>query len=342
MATAERALAYLKQLRTPPAPRNFELLFNYVAGHNPELNAALRRAILAHAGLSEIDADRLLRAYVPQYRLDEKVEEVGDELSAELASIVADIQHAARSTGDLGKSLQALMAHLGQASSAEQIKLVVGALVVAARAMAENSLKLEARIAQSKHLIQDLHQDLEALRAESLTDELTGIPNRKRFGQLLKMETLEADESGDPLCLAIVDVDNFKRVNDRFGHQTGDQVLRLVAQTLRRHMRPGDHAARYGGEEFALLLPRTGLREAVRITEQIRKAVGSREIIKRSSRQCIGLLTLSIGVTPYRLGETPDCFIGRADRCLYDAKQRGRDRVECGLREALPMAGRAA
>jgi diguanylate cyclase len=328
VATAERALAYLKQLRVPPAPRHFELLFAYAAGHNQALNAALRNTVLTHGGLPEPELERLLKTHLAHHRLNEKVGEVSADVTAELGKVVHNIEAALRSTGDFSQSLEALVPQLGHALSAGELKTVVETLVAATRHLAENSRELEKRITVSKQLIQDLHQDLEAVRADSLTDELTGIANRKRFGQVLKMEAFEAKESGDPLCLALADVDNFKRLNDSFGHQAGDQVLRLIAQTLKHNIRSGAHACRYGGEEFALLLPKTELLDAVGLANTICTTVRARELVKKSRAQSLGHITLSIGVAAYRSGESEDAFVQRADECLYLAKQRGRDRVE--------------
>jgi diguanylate cyclase len=328
VATAERALAYLKQLRVPPSPRHFELLFAYAAGHNQELNAALRKTVLTHGGLPEPELQRLLKAHIAHHRLNEKVGEVSADVAAELGEIEQNIDAALRSTGDFGQSLEAPVPQLGRTLSASELKTVVETLAAATGHIAENCRELERRIAASKKLIQELHQDLEAVRAESLTDELTGMANRKRFGQVLKMEAFEAAESGDPLCLALADVDNFKRLNDSFGHQAGDQVLRLVAQMFSQAIKTGAHACRYGGEEFALLLPKTGLPDAVVIANTIRTRVRARELVKRSRAQSLGRITLSIGVTAYRPGESEDAFVQRADECLYLAKQRGRDRVE--------------
>jgi diguanylate cyclase len=260
--------------------------------------------------------------------LDEKVETVSAEVSAELGEIVHNIDDALRSTGNFGLSLEALMPLLGGAAlAASDLKMVVEALAEATKHVAEHSRALERRITASKAVIQDLHQDLETIRAESLTDDMTGLANRRRFGQVLKMEAFEARESGNPLCLALADVDNFKRLNDSFGHQAGDRALRVVAQMFQHSIKTGAHACRYGGEEFALVLPRTELASAVALTNTIRWTVKERELVKKL-RGHLGHVTLSIGVAVYRPGEPVDDFVHRADAYLYAAKQRGRDRVE--------------
>jgi diguanylate cyclase len=291
VVNAERTVAYLQQLNLPPNNEPPSILTTHL-------------------------------------KLDEKVDTVSAEVSAELGEIVHNIDDALRSTGNFGLSLEALMPHLGGGLSARDLKMVVEALVDATKHVAEQSRALERRIAASKAVIQDLHQDLETVRAESLTDEMTGLANRRRFGQVLKMEAFEARETGDPLCLALADVDNFKRLNDSFGHQAGDRALRVVAQMFQRSIKTGAHACRYGGEEFALVLPRTELADAVALANNIRWTVKERELVKKLRGQPLGYVTLSIGVAAYRPGEPVDDLVHRADAYLYAAKQRGRDRVE--------------
>jgi diguanylate cyclase len=123
------------------------------------------------------------------------------------------------------------------------------------------------------------------------------------------------------------DVDHFKKFNDTWGHATGDQVLRLVAQCFKATVKGRDTAARFGGEEFVVILPATALKNAERVAENIRKAVESKKIVKRSTGETLGSITLSIGVSQYVKGEDPAETINRADACLYAAKRGGRNRV---------------
>ncbi len=125
----------------------------------------------------------------------------------------------------------------------------------------------------------------------------------------------------------LLDIDHFKRFNDTWGHQTGDQVLRLVAMTLKSNIKGKDIAARYGGEEFAAVLPETDLEGATIVADNIRKAVQAKELLKRSTSEKLGRVTASFGVAMLRPDDTPSTLIERADRCLYAAKRTGRNRV---------------
>jgi diguanylate cyclase len=127
----------------------------------------------------------------------------------------------------------------------------------------------------------------------------------------------------------MVDIDHFKAFNDNFGHLTGDQVLRLVALCIKENVKGLDIAARYGGEEFAVILPNTALRQALTVGEHIRRAVMMKELMKRSTGESLGRVSISAGIALHRRGETMQSFLGRADACLYSAKRTGRDKVVC-------------
>ena len=133
--------------------------------------------------------------------------------------------------------------------------------------------------------------------------------------------------SGEPLSLVLIDIDHFKRVNDTWGHQTGDQVLRLVAATLTASIRAGDFVARYGGEEFGVIMPVTGAAAAFDLADRVRKAFEGRQIVARNTGKTIGGVTISAGGACYDPGERLSDWIERAVQALYAAKKTGRNRV---------------
>ena len=173
------------------------------------------------------------------------------------------------------------------------------------------------------------------MRTESLTDPLTTLANRKFFDAALAKGIAEAKEKNEPLSLLMVDIDHFKSFNDQYGHLTGDQVLRLVAISVKQNVKGRDTAARYGGEEFVIALPNTALQSAITVADHIRRAVMTKELIRRSSGERLGRVTISIGAAVLHPADTPQLLIDRADKCLYAAKRHGRNRVIC---EADPEA----
>ncbi len=176
--------------------------------------------------------------------------------------------------------------------------------------------------------------NLERLKRQGLTDTLTAINNRRFFDQRLKEETDAAGRSGKPLSCMLLDVDHFKRVNDTYGHQVGDLVLREVAAIIRAQLRGSDVLSRYGGEEFSALLANTDTEEAEEVAERIRRSVEER-VFNPSDLDPFNT-TISIGVATLKAAPDTklekgggDRLIGQADRMLYDAKANGRNQVRC-------------
>ncbi len=164
-----------------------------------------------------------------------------------------------------------------------------------------------------------------AVKALSLTDALTGLPNRRATERALASVVAVAERTGSPFAVAIADIDNFKSINDRFGHDAGDFVLKTVARAIRDALRPGDHAGRWGGEEFLVVLPSTGLEDAARAIERIRRGVERKRVEWAGGRLAA---TLSAGVSAYpELVGNAGTAIQSADAALYKAKHGGRNAV---------------
>lgn len=144
-----------------------------------------------------------------------------------------------------------------------------------------------------------------------MTDPLTQLANRKDFDSTLDKAIADAAEKIEPLSLLLTDIDHFKAFNDSFGHLTGDQVLRLVAMSVKHNVKGKDTAARYGGEEFAVVLPNTNLRSATTVADHIRRAVMAKELMKRSTGEQLGRVTISIGVATLRKDDTAQSLNGR-------------------------------
>ena len=163
---------------------------------------------------------------------------------------------------------------------------------------------------------------LEEQRARLLRDSLTQLPNREAWDDRLGQEYLRWQRYQRPLALLVGDVDRFKHINDSYGHQAGDKVLRIIARTIAGRVRKTDFVARYGGEEFVFLLPETDEAAALSIAEALRQAVEQCPFHFREERLSI---TMSFGLSSFREGDSPSSVFERADRALYQAKQSGRN-----------------
>jgi len=163
-------------------------------------------------------------------------------------------------------------------------------------------------------------------RERASRDGLTGLYNRREFDRLLQSAVAREDRQDGRFALLLLDIDHFKRLNDTWGHPSGDGALRNTARLLERHLRKGDHAARYGGEEFAAILPGADEKGARLLAERIRKAVSEAEVEMAPGQNARVTVSLGVGVWPDD-GREPEALLAAADRALYAAKQGGRDRV---------------
>jgi diguanylate cyclase (GGDEF)-like protein len=172
------------------------------------------------------------------------------------------------------------------------------------------------------------------LRRQATEDELTGLANHRRFKEIVADEAVRAGRTGQPLSLLLLDIDDFKAVNDTFGHQQGDAVLREVGRAVRELCRRTDEPARYGGEELAVVLPDTAGEGAYILAEELRSAVARLDVLPDGAGRPV---TVSIGVaTLTGTAQTPLELIGAADAALYDAKRTGKNR---SVRAAMPAPG---
>jgi diguanylate cyclase len=186
---------------------------------------------------------------------------------------------------------------------------------------------LATRVATMEQEAQGFRVHLEEQRQKALIDPLTSLPNRAAWGERLEKEVGLWQKNKNELLLAMLDLDHFKRINDNYGHLAGDKVLKIIANELRKRLRPGDFIARFGGEEFVLLIPNTPVREGMALLEKLRKAIEACPFHFKGEPVTI---TVSMGLTAFRAGERNESVLQRADQALYRAKDEGRNRIEQG------------
>lgn len=184
---------------------------------------------------------------------------------------------------------------------------------------------LRLRIDELERETSQLRQSLQVEQQLAATDPLTRIPNRLAYEQEVQLEFNRWQRFRRPVALAVWDIDEFKTINDRFGHKAGDKVLFAVAQVLRKQLRSTDFVARVGGEEFVMLLPGADMAQARRLCDELRRKVSALGFHFGGTPVKI---TCSVGLSDVRIEDTPDSVFERADAALYRAKQAGRDRVE--------------
>lgn len=315
----------LEQYRIPPTPDLYKLVYDYVTDRNDIPKGEVEKALNGGAD----DLLGLFRKYSENQGIpdDGAVSETSQKISQKVEEILLTLASHSDSTGGFSDALTKFSGDLQGDRGAVTVEQLVHDIMVETHAMRDRTQQLETELQASASAIDELQSSLNQVREEASTDPLTRIANRLKFDRTLTDEMTRAPERDKPLCLVMCDVDNFKTFNDTFGHQMGDQVLRMVGATLEDNTKGQDLAARYGGEEFSLVLPDTELDNAIHLANTIREAIAGKRLIRKKTGEEISRVTVSFGAAIYRPGEAAAELIDRADEALYHAKQSGRNQV---------------
>ena len=324
---ADRVVAAMRMHSFPSYPRAFEVWYAHLLGAVPALSVELQHALVGGGSVGATVIDDFYNRYLGTEHFAEKANRTSSQILDEIATLTHQLNEALGASERYQGEISALSEHGPPSADRPMLRQWVEALVLSTRGEVARKAKLELQLRDSAREIRNLRNALEATRIEAMTDSLTGLANRRHFEETLHTCFEVATSDGNPLTLVIVDVDFFKRFNDDHGHATGDQVLRLVARTMTDHMVDRAVVTRFGGEEFAIILPDTNLNDGKLFAEAVRQALLKRELIKRSTNEKLGRITISSGVAAYKLGETPTSLIERADQALLAAKRTGRNRT---------------
>jgi len=322
-ALAKAALDQMSACGVTPTPDNFELFYLHASGDNPTISQIMAKTIAEKKSFTP----QLLQELKLRINADmPAMEQVGDGMNAVITGVLSRLNDAGRDAGEYSSALSAATGALGSDHSPADLRKLMSTLVAATRQMEKRTKSLEQELQKSSTQVHELKSTLDNVRKETMIDPLTRIGNRKAFDAAINAAEKQA-EGGEPISLLICDIDHFKKFNDTWGHQTGDQVLKVVASCLSENIKGRDLAARYGGEEFGLVLRGATLEGAILVAEQIRQSVEGHRLVKKSTGDVLGSMTISIGVAQFGPHEKAEAVVRRADACLYGAKRNGRNLV---------------
>jgi diguanylate cyclase len=251
----------------------------------------------------------------------------GRSLRDELSNVLALLRSHVGSNEAFGRSLAGAQGRLAAVDESKQVRVIVSLLVDENERMRLETEKLKKDLEESQDRIEDLQTTLTKAQELVLEDPLTAVGNRRHFEEILGKEIAGAKSSRTRTSLILCDLDEFKKINDTYGHTVGDDVLKVFASLLKANVRDNDTVARIGGEEFALILPKTLHAHAVQLAERIRKQLETRNLTERRTGKAIGKFTASFGVSQLRDDEDHNSLLERTDAKLYAAKSSGRNKV---------------
>ena len=329
---ADRAIRSMSQQSVPVTPGNFSVWFDYAMGTSP----ALRKTIdILIGNKRKLDASinrELYATFVKQQSDAEITDDYPEQLQSVissarefLATAISDNRTQIEALGRVTSEVTSEVASQAQTNS--DPRSIIEKLVDELGRANARAAALETNFIASTAELDRIRDSLKAAEERSNTDALTGLANRRSMDAFFRSAQIAAMEGDEPLSILMIDIDHFKQFNDTYGHQVGDQVLRLVAKVLQENVRECDFAARYGGEELIAVLRDTDLAACTEVAERIRRRISEARLTRRTTGQAISSITVSIGVAQFRLAESAEAMIERCDRGLYEAKRLGRNRT---------------
>ncbi|MEZ5691939.1 MAG: GGDEF domain-containing protein [Rickettsiales bacterium] len=326
---SKRALALMDKYNIPPTPENYFVWFQYAIDDNEALRNEISTIISNDLGFTKDNNEYLYHKYVISNRNQKVLDDATintQKILVEALKIVNDFSGETQNyNDDTDKYLEDIVHKFGDN---EDVKNIFKEIIDATANLRKSGEKISNKLKESTREINNLRKDLQQVTIEAQRDFLTGVYNRKSFERLIDEQMIVAKENNSDLCLLMLDVDHFKKFNDKFGHLLGDEVLKIVARTLTDTLKGRDVVARFGGEEFVVFLPETPIEGAVKVAEMIRNSIAGKGLKRKDTGETFGSITVSIGVSLFRHNnDTLPTLIKRADDALYVAKDSGRNQV---------------
>lgn len=278
------------------------------------------------------DAQRRLKEVLfKQSQLKASLFEAKEAIKQMLAGFVDHLADFAEATSDYHDKIEICASKISSANDISELENVLGEVMRETRTIQINAQRsrdelrsTQAKVQESEARIRELEQELEATSDLVRHDQLTGALNRRGLEEIFDKEVARAIRHDTLLCVALLDIDNFKKLNDSMGHDVGDEALIHLATVCRETLRPQDTVARYGGEEFIILLPETPLHDATVALTRLQRELTKKFFLHANEKV---LITFSAGVTQMLPGDDQTTVIKRADSAMYQAKQTGKNRV---------------
>jgi diguanylate cyclase len=338
---AAEAMGFLRVHELAPIPTHFAVAYGHVSGQHSEVARDVDALVKSGNRLNPDQFAAIYEKYFGFGAEAEKLSAASARIEIAVSNLIRELAIASDNVRSYGDSLDTFTGELSNASSLDSLRTALASVLTETRRIEKAHRAIEERVQSTANEMVELKENLAAMRIEATTDPLTGIGNRNVFDRRLKELIAAASDDNLPLSIVMADIDHFKRVNDSFGHQVGDMVLKRVAATLVECVKGRDLVARYGGEEFVVLLPGTSIKGAYVVAEEIRKTMASRQLTRKSTGQILGQITLSLGIAELRRDGSGKDMIARADAALYAAKTAGRNRTASGELLSESRAGAA-
>jgi diguanylate cyclase len=322
---AQSALAAMGKAGVPPNPANFRVWYEYHCKRNAALTRVMDDLVKRGATFDEATCVDLFERFFGAARNELVVNEVSRSMQLNLTEIHGMASDAGGGAARYNAVLRQVHDELKVGGDVAESAIERASTETAE--MVKLSQQVGARLAESIEEISRLRRDLEAVRRESMTDPVTGLPNRNYFDLALVDAVRQVTARREDLSLMVIEIDDFKGFAESRGAGTGDQMLALVGRVLKENLKDDDIATRYGPREFAVLLPKTKLSNALTIGHVLREALKRKKLVKKTTGEEIGRITVSIGISGHTPGEPQVEIVRRGELALAAAKSDGGNRM---------------
>jgi diguanylate cyclase len=322
----KRTLPEMNKRNIATTPNNYAIWYEYIIGDNADLTKAIK----------ELDSKRTVYSLEILQELYEKhISDAHEAAVNQLSNSVKEIIHEfltkvnkeGEGLSDYAQTLSSFSSKMENANDITDIKSLIGHLLNETKKRENATQSMQTSLESMALEMKKLRAEVSKLNSEATTDSLTKVNNRRAFDMEIENFISASKADQKPLSILFIDLDHFKRFNDKFGHTIGDKVLRFVATLLKNNIKGSDSVSRYAGEQFAILLPETPFDGALIVAENIRERLSKQTLSDSAEKIELGTVTASIGVVPYHYGDSAEQFLRQADHYMHEAKRAGRNKV---------------
>lgn len=325
---ARRVLKDMSRWNIVPSPQNYHVWFEYLSGDNVELTGAVNSVIASGEGFNNEILDGLYRRHIGDEKQRVALKRLQRATQTVLRDVLEQLIEVGGAANKYKEKLEFYSGRLETANDTLAIRDVVKSLLHDTAEMTSASIRLQGCLEETTSRGQALERQLEKVEQETLSDNLTGLGNRRAAEQIMSELCEVYKESGEMFSVIVLDLDQFKKVNDAHGHAVGDAVLCKVARSLQDNVKGRDFIARHAGEEFTVILPQTASGPATVVADQLREALAAKRLRIAETDEDLGSVTASFGIAEIRPDDTEHSLFARAKRALESAKAAGGDTVK--------------